>query len=353
MYPNIEINLRKLSKNARFVLEACQNNGINFPFAVVKVFAGDLPCTKTIIDAGYHYLADSRIENLIKYTDLNVKKVLLRISMPSDIENVIRYSDLSLESEIITIEALNIEARAQKKIHDIILMLDLGDLREGIFCNDNYLSRVSEILRCKNINLLGIGTNLTCYGGVIPTDENMNKLVEIKNNIEKEFQIKLEIISGGNSSSLKMLLDHQLPQEINNLRIGEAIALGRETAYGENIPNMEDDIFTINAELIEVMKKPSLPIGEIGVNAFGEKPVIRDQGMMKRGILALGRQDVYYENLIPLDSNIKIIGQSSDHLIVDLTKTDYHLGDIISFNVNYGGLLQTMSSLYVKKIYIK
>ncbi len=350
MYPRLVINIKKLCKNAEIILSLCQKNNISSCFLVTKVLAGNVRITKSLAPLGFSHIADSRITNLKKYKDISLPKVLLRSPTKNEIKNVILYTDVSLESELATIYNLNEEAKQQNKIHKIILMFDLGDLREGILISDDYIKFVNDILKLTNINLWGIGTNLTCYGGIIPTKEHLSQLIKIKENIENFFNISIPIISAGNSSFI-YLLDEKIPKQINNLRIGEAIYFGHETSYYQKIASMYQDAFTLEAQLIEVKTKPSLPIGLKGKNAFLEIPQITNQGIMLRGIAAIGRQDVYEKNLFPINKNIKIIGASSDHLILDLTNTNYKLGDIISFRINYPGLLQLMTSKYITKNY--
>jgi predicted amino acid racemase len=349
MYPRINIDLNKLEENCETFLKQCKDNHITSCFAVVKVLAGNLEAIEMIAKSGFDYLADSRLDNLKKMRLFTKPKALMRLPMISEAKAVVKYVDLSLNSELKTIKKLNSEAKKLNKKHDIILMFDLGDLREGIFYQDDYIDIIDEILMLENICLRGIGTNLTCYGGVIPTAENLSMLVKIAHTLENEFDISFDIISGGNSSTVYLFNQQKIPEAINNLRVGEALLLGRETAYGHWIEGMHQDIFTLEAELIEVKEKPSYPIGEIGMNSFGEIPIIENRGMMNRGIVALGKQDIQIDNLIPIDPKIEVIGGSSDHLILDLKEAHYHVGDIVSFKVNYPGLLQVMTSKYVKK----
>ena len=71
---------------------------------------------------------------------------------------------------------------------------------------------------------------------------------------------------------------------------------------------------------------------------------------MLRGIAAIGRQDVRTDGITPLDHDIEILGASSDHLLLDLTKAKpYRVGDTISFGVDYGALLSASTSMYVSK----
>lgn len=349
MYPKLEINIKKIQENAAVALDLCKQNSISC-FLVTKVLAGDVKIVSQLSKLGFTHLADSRLKNLKKFKNLTLPKVLLRSPMKHEIKDLLNYADVSLESELSTIKNINAYAKKYKKNHDIILMFDLGDLREGIFIEDDYIAVVQEILSLDHINLLGIGTNLTCYGGIIPTHEHLDCLRGIKTQLESYFNIIIPLISAGNSS-LIYLLEQNLPLEINNIRLGEAIYFGHETSFHQAIKAMHQDIFILKAELIEVKIKPSLPQGQRGFNAFREVLPIKDQGLMKRGILALGKQDINEKDIFPLDNNVHIIGASSDHLILDLTKTTYKIGDTISFKLNYSSLLSLMNSKYVKKTY--
>jgi predicted amino acid racemase len=349
MYPRLLIDIQKLRTNAETILKLAKENGITSCFLVTKVLAGYVPAVEMLAKCGFTHLADSRIQNLKKFAHIPLPKVMLRLPMISEAAQVVRYSDISLNSELLTVAALNDQALRQNKVHQIILMFDLGDLREGLFYQDAYLETVDIISKMAGIRLIGIGTNLTCYGGIIPTPKNLSTLLDIKNRINKELGITLNLVSGGNSSTISLLQNHSLPKGINNLRIGEAIMLGRETAYGNPIPGTYNDAFVLEAELIETKTKPSYPIGIMGMNSFGEIPKIDDLGMMKRGILAIGKQDVATENLFPVEENVKVLGGSSDHLLVNIEKSQALLGTRLRFLVNYPGLLQLMTSEYVKK----
>ncbi|HEX3028404.1 MAG TPA: ornithine racemase Orr [Clostridia bacterium] len=352
MNPRIEIDLDKIRYNTREVVGKCSKYNISVT-GVTKVFCGDIDIAGAMVEGGVKALADSRVENIMKLKDLNVDKVFLRLPMHSEIQEIVRYADYSLNSEYDTIARISKESIKQKKIHNVILMVDLGDLREGVWYE--YVDEiVREIIKLEGITLAGIGTNLTCYGGVIPSFENLSLLSRIAEGIRRKYKISLPVVSGGNSSSLHLVYEGSIPGGINNLRIGEAIALGRETAYGEKLDNLYDDIFTICGEIIEIKKKPSMPLGNVGVDAFGRKPQFTDIGDRYRAIAAIGRQDIDYQNMTPADSDIVIVGASSDHLIVDITdcSKQYRVGDEIRFKMAYGCLLRSMTSMYVKKVII-
>ena len=350
-YPCVEVNLKKVTHNVKTVLAMCNKKHIDVA-SVTKVFCAQKPIVEAILRAGVTEVADSRILNLKKLKDLNCKKMMLRIPMISEAYEVVKYCDCSLNSEIDTIRKLGAAAKYLNKIHNIILMVDLGDLREGVLIDD-VASIVSKIVKLDNINLIGLGTNVTCYGGVIPDTENLGNLIKLKLDIEKNFSLSLPIISGGNSSSLYMVINDSMPEEINQLRIGESIVLGRETSFGLAVPNCYEDAFILSGEVVEIKSKPTVPTGTIGMDAFGNKPHFEDKGTRKRAIIAIGRQDIRVEGLIPLDADISIFGASSDHLILDVTdsKKELKVGDIVDFKIDYGCLLAAMTSPYVEKYY--
>ncbi|QWC00390.1 alanine/ornithine racemase family PLP-dependent enzyme [Mycoplasmatota bacterium] len=351
MYPRIIIETHHIIDNAKKMVNLAKSNHIDYVMAIVKVFAGHLDFLKPFSQTGITHIGDSRIQNLEKLKDIELPKVLVRIPMLSEANKVVRYSDISLNSELKTIKKLNQEAHKQNKKHQIILMFDLGDLREGYYHSQAYLDDVREILQLNHIELLGIGTNLTCYGGLVPNSDVLNRLVKVKNVIESELSVKLKIISGGNSSTVTLFNTNQIPKEVNSLRLGESIFFGKETSYSKEIKDFNHQNYRLETEIIECKIKPSLPEGTTSINSFGEKVEIEDKGLMKRAICAIGKQDVILENLEPIDPNISVIGGSSDHLILDVTNTNYKVGDIVSFNVNYPGLLHLMNSDYIDKVF--
>lgn len=349
-FPKILWNEAKLRDNIRFL-----NNFFDlqsWPITwvpVSKSICAYPDIIKILLDEGISEIADSRIKNLkaIKSISKNCRTLLLRLPGFHEIKDVIQYADTSLISEIKTLEKLQDEAKLVGIKHRVILMIELGDLREGALPKD-IIEIGRFILKQDHIDWCGIGTNLTCYGGVLPTKEKMTSLLKIKDSILVELGHNLSVISGGNSSTLSLMFKGDMPEGITQLRLGEALFLGRETTLGTCITGMHSDIFTIEAEVIEVKTKHSIPEGEIGADAFGKKPIFKDVGLHSRAIVAIGRQDIPIEGLIPIDENIQILGGSSDHMILDVQSSQVKVGDILKFNINYPALLQAMTSPYIK-----
>ena len=349
--PRCEIDLNEIQHNARKVRELFQSKGISVT-AVTKGVAGSPSVAKALVQSGIRSLGDSHIANIRKMRAAGIEAefLLTRTPMLSEAEEVVTYADISVNSEIAVIETLNRYAIRTHKRHRIILMIELGDLREGLLPGD--VDKTVEIIRnLKGIDLAGIGANLACFAGVKPTENNMRQLSEIADHIQSTFNIQLEIISGGNSGNYEWFIEMNDPGRINHLRIGEAILLGCETLQRKTIPGLYTDAFTLVAEIIECKIKSSAPNGITYQNSFGEQPEFSDKGLMKRAILGIGKQDVELSGIHPrLD--IDIIGGSSDHIILDVKDTDVRVGTEVMFSLSYSALLRLMTSPYVEKVFI-
>ena len=356
-YPELVIDLKKLRHNIKYIKNICSKNNIEVA-GVIKGASGLYEIAKTFDLENLSFIASSRIEQLIPLKDkLKTPLMLIRIPGLSEVKDVIRYTDISLNSEIEVLKCLDQEAKRQNKKHEVILMKDLGDLREGFFEEKDIIEAALFVEnKLDNLILSGIGTNLGCYGSVCATREKMEELVEITEKIEKELGRKLKYISGGATTSLPRLFDNDMPERINLLRIGEGILLAKDLKdlWGYNMDDMYQDVFTLKCEVIEVKDKPTYPVGEIFVDAFGNKCEYEDRGIRKRALLGIGKVDyVYLNDLVLKDKNIHLVGASSDHTIIDVEdKKDVKVGDIIEFNLSYSTMVYVTNSSNVRKTFI-
>ncbi|MBC3889865.1 alanine/ornithine racemase family PLP-dependent enzyme [Acetobacterium paludosum] len=370
MYPLLKINKQKIIENTKAIAARAKKQGVTIT-AVTKCVGGNVEIAQAFLDGGATAIGDSRIKNLKELAALPCEKWLIRIPLPSEINQTVAYSNLSLNSEIKTIRRLNDAAKAQGRTHGILYMLDLGDLREGLFIGDGHPTSpeiekliaesfttldqtLQEILSMKHVKLRGIATNATCVGATIPTPATFKAFFEVKQLLEEQYKLPCEIISGGNSSAYYLIENKTIPDEINNLRCGDVILFGRESAYYKCYAYLHQDAFILDVEIIELQDKPTYPIGEIGRNAFGEIPDFKDRGIRHRAVCGLGRQDTDPDHLFPILPGLTIEGSSSDHLIIDVTdaETAYDVGDIISLRCDYVGALHAATSSYVDKIVI-
>ena len=349
--PYITIDLEKIEHNAHTIVELCKIHGIEVT-GVTKVTCGHPGVAAAMLRGGVVSIADSRLENIqrLKNGGVDSSYMLLRLPPLSGVDEVIESVDVSLNSELATLAALSQAAGRRGLVHDVILMVDLGDLREGIW-PDDLVSFVRQALKLPGIRIRGLGANLACFSGVAPSEDNMNFLVELADTIEKTCDLELGWISGANSSGLELIEAGRMPKRINHARIGEAILLGRETIHRRPWPGTWQDTFILHAEVLELKTKPSMVVGKRGEDAFGRQPIFEDRGEIEKALLNVGREDIDVKGITPLDSRLKILGASSGYLAMDVTDAQGSLqvGDELTFSLNYSALLAAMTSQYVKK----
>ncbi len=347
--PRIEISLDKIAHNVKALKELYGARGIHI-CAVTKAVCGDPRIAEVLVKSGIRILADSRMVNIRRMLDAGIEAqfLLLRTPFISQAEDVVTFTGMSLNSDLSVIEKLSDFALKHHARHKIILMVELGDLREGIMPFD-LLGTVERVIELEGVELAGIGTNLACFGGIEPDQDKMAELSLLARDIEEVFGLVLTYVSGGNSANYSWFMSTQDVGMINNLRLGESIYLGCETLHRTPIPGLFTDSFKLVAEVIESKIKPSLPFGQVSQNSSGQVPSFRDLGDMRRIILGIGLQDVLVSGLTPR-AQIDILGASSDHIILNTHEREYVAGDEVAFDLNYGALISAMASPYVEKL---
>ncbi len=349
----VEICLNRIANNAEYLSNLLKNNDIEM-VAVSKVTCGDPRIVSAILEKNHEIkIGESRVENLARLhkAGLDIETMLLRPPSTDKAEMALKYADTILVSDLTVLNTL--VKKDAKKDTDFIYMVDTGDLREGVWF-ENAFEELMDAVKITRKKLIGLGTNLGCYGGVKATPEKFTILIELGERIRKNTGHIFEYYSAGNTASLPLLENGNCPGGINQFRLGESIICGTDATNNRNVSGTKQDTAILYGEIIELKKKPSIPLGEIGRDAFGRKPEFVDKGWRTRAILDLGEQDVLPKSLNPLDKKLEVLHASSDHLIVDITESEkeYKIGEQISFNMTYGALLRVMTSHYIEKVYL-
>jgi ornithine racemase len=341
-YPCLKIDLNKISKNCRIISDRCARSGISV-VGVSKCVLGDIRIAQVFKKSGISIIGDSRLKNLKKLRDFfgpGQKLILLRTPMISEIDEMVKICDISMNTQIETVKVISEACRKYNLRHSIMIMVEIDDRREGILPGD-VITFCSEVTgNCRSVDIWGIGTNARCISKRKPKIKSIELLVGLRELIKEKLNISIPVISGGNSSVLDLIFDSTIPKGVNQLRIGEAILLGHETANYNPISGAYTDAFTLDAEIIEVKKRG---------------------GKVYKIILALGIQDVNYKNICFINPNLDIINQSSDHTVISVAEgseiaesgEEIKVGDKVSFGLDYFGLLSCMTSPFVEKKYIE
>jgi len=347
----VTVDLTKIEANTRRVREML--SGVEV-VAVTKVTCGTPEVAAAMLAGGAVAIGESRLENIVRMRAAGIEAPfwLLRATPPALAPETVRLADVSLASEVGSVEALEGAAAAESVRHGVLAMVDLGDLREGMMPEElpDFLDHVS---RLGHIDVVGVGTSLTCYGGVVPDEANLGELARLAQMAAERLGRPM-LVSGGMSSSIDAALEGHLPATVDNLRIGESIILGVSTVTREPLPGLHTDAIRLEVPVIECKRKPSAPRGRIAQDAFGNVPSFADRGERWRAICAIGRQDAPPCGLRPLDSRIEVLGASSDHLILDVDELPEppRVGDAVAFLPTYAATLALFTSPYVDKRYV-
>lgn len=352
----INIDTNKIIENIKKLDVFLSGFGISWSL-ITKMACGNEQLLQKILNESYlknlHSIGDARLSNLrmVKKISPDVKTIYIKPPALVQIKNVVNYSDISLNSSLTTINEINKASKAIGKIHQIIVMIEMGELREGVLRN-NVLSFYEKILNLSNVEVIGLGTNLGCMYGIEPTYDKLIQLSLYKLLLEEKFKKKLPLISGGSSITLP-LISKRLPKSLNHLRIGETAFHGISLDNGKKFRNLSTHAFNFSAEIIELEKKESVPDGNIGDAGIGHTAGFDENEniISHRAIVDFGSIDVNSEDLTPRDENIKFIGTTSDMTVYNLgeNKQGYKVGDKIHFLPNYMATARLLNSKYITK----
>lgn len=351
----LSLKRSSLAHNYQFIASQLEQSGIAWG-VVSKLLCGNRTYLKELVNLGVREIHDSRVSNLkaVKSIDPGIQTVYIKPPAKKAIPSVIEYADVSFNTELSTIGLLSEEAVRQGKQHKIIIMIEMGDLREGVM-GEHLMDFYEQIFRLPNIEIVGIGTNLNCLHGVMPSQDKLIQLSLYKQLIEVKFSRRIQWVSGGTSVVFPLLRQHQLPKGINHFRIGELLYFGNDLFSNTLIPGMKDDVFMLHAQIIELTRKPRVPIGELAANPSGHEFQVNEQDYGKssyRAILDFGLLDISMEYLKPIDKKLRITGASSDMIVVDLgaSQRNFQVGDWVKFKIKYMGALGLLNSNYIDKV---
>ena len=351
----ITLNSSKLIYNYNYLNDLFDENHIEWA-VVAKLLCGNEKFLKCLLDFCDKEICDSRLTNLKHIKQIAPKTQTVYIKPPAKrlAKSIVQYADVSFNSEIDTVKVLSDEAVLLNKIHKIVIMVEMGELREGIMVK-NLSQFYEKVKKLPNIEIVGIGTNLNCLNGILPDEKKLIKLNRFKEIIEESHQKRIPFISAGSSVTIPLIFNNKIPSGINHFRVGESLFFGTDVYNDSTIAGMYQNVFKLTAEIIEIVEKPMVPAGDAGTNLSGEMPLHDRSNIGKtsvRAIVDIGILDVDPKQITPLSEDIKIIGASSDMMILDVSNNEnnYRLGDKIDFSMNYMAVLRAMNSEYVDKL---
>lgn len=355
------IQFDKIIDNIHKISNKLSEHGMEWSL-ITKVFSGHPDFLKRILTkdvvAKLHSVGDSRLTSLRNIKKINPELVTIYIKPPATIyaDEVVEFADISLNSSHRTIRALNQAAKKQNKIHKVIIMIEMGELREGVL-RENLIEFYQDVFELPNIKVIGVGSNLGCMYGVEPTFDKLLQLSLYKQLLEAKFNKKLDLISGGSSITLPLLEENKIPPEVNHFRIGEAAFFGTSPLDGNTFADLSSDTFNFFANVIELEEKQTKPDGIIGEGNIGHISELDADDLPEtsfRAILDFGLLDVDTDDIATKDKEIKFAGTTSDMTVFDLGKNinqekkqRYHVGDRVCFMPNYMAVARLLNSKFI------
>lgn len=360
------INTKKIQNNIKTLSKYFKAHNIEWSL-VTKVFSGDKEFLKRILTddviENINSIGDSRLTSLKNLKEVNPNMRTIYIKPPAKVyvDEVVKYADISLNSSYNTIKALNEAAKNNDLVHHIIIMVELGELREGVKKSE-LIQFYEKVFELSNINVIGIGSNLGCMYGVKPTYDKLLQLSLYEELISTKFNRDLKFVSGGTSITLPLVENKTIPKDINHFRVGEAAFFGISPLDNDQFKDLSTDTFEFKANIIELEEKLIVPDGVLSDANVGHTAVfnIEDKSETSiKAILDFGLLDVEKDDLESLDGDLKFVGITSDMLVLDIGnnktkegKKKYSIGDKIKFKPNYMAVARLLNSKFIEKKFV-
>ncbi|MCX7667505.1 MAG: alanine racemase [Atribacterota bacterium] len=356
MYPRLEINLEIIRSNVITLLERCQQWHLR-PVFVTKGFLADFPLVKMLYETGVRNFADSNLVNLLRIRTLfgrSVRLSLIRLPMRGELEAIRDHDIIPFVSHWGVLQDMNAVAQKKREKQKVILAVESGDAREG-FLSDELLLIGEKMQKLPWIEIEGIGSTLACLNGVLPGPAVMRWLIELKEKLRERLGGQKISLSVGGTTFMELWENEGNWEGIDEIRFGEAFLFGSDISRKRTMDWLKQGAFIVWAEIVEVYSKGIARESLRGFDAFGETVSVPVFGQRKRALLALGKQDIDENQLYFPGTGVKIVGATSNYLVVDIeeSRENYRVGDVVGFRAGYGAVLRAFLSPYVVKVYVK
>lgn len=325
--------------------------------AVTKGFCADRKIVELLWEAGYAKFADANLDNLLRLRRIfgnRVELQLIRMPMCSELARLVEADVVPHVSHKEILEHLSVLSHRRKKVTPVILSVEAGDGREG-FLPEEILEERTFLKTLEGIRVNGLSTTLACLSGVLPQPPVIERLRKLRDELSDAAGPPEFKISVGGTTFLSLWEGAAAPEAVDEIRCGEAWLFGTDISRKKSFAWLEQDTFFLSAEIVEVKSKNPAETAVRGYDAFGRtagERRFRTSG--KRALAACGLQDVDETQLYLLDDHVKIVGATSNYLVLEVSRNASPVtpGCIIRFRAGYGTVLRAFLSPYVDKVYL-
>ena len=332
----IVADLQLLRGNVRALIAHCQELGVHL-LPVLKGVEAWPVLAAMCLEEGLGHLAVSSASQAARLAGAGLPRpVMLGLPPLSQVRDVASLCCRSVVSTEEAALALAEQARTLRLPHGVLLMMDLGDGREG--CRPDQVPALARAVRHMThpwFSLDGVAANFGCLVEAPPSPQSLDVLTMVACEVGRRAGEAGEVSLGG-SVLLPWLADHALPACVTELRIGYALFLGHFMGQDCAVAGLRQDAFLLAAEVLEAGVKQT-----------------EAEGLRRRIVLDVGVLEIAPNRLIPLDAGMRLVGASSDYLVYDVEECPRHFvtGEEVLFRPGYESLARAFHSCSVKKPY--
>ena len=365
--PELEINLDALAHNLRLVRHREQAWGFRF-LPVLKMVASHPEIVAFLRRQGYgcHGIADMT-EHLLygQEPPARAGRVLINLAPPDRTDDVVRLFERSSFSCEETFRALDAAAPAAALHHEALLMVDIGDMREGIPQDEapallRAVAAASQrAARGPGAHVAGIGVNLGCLYGTCPDEENMARLETLAARAGDLLGHALHRVSLGGTIFWNWFArrhghgPHLPPGCIMEFRMGDPLLLGWDMYRDQALlgGDFRQDIFRLTATVLEVTERDIRPPRQSVHNGRGlpaDCPVL---GKRLRALVDCGSLHTDVQGLTLPGTDWRITDFSGNYAVLDVSACPQApvTGDHVRFIPSYWAVARTCRMPHIRK----
>ncbi len=321
MMPTVLLNLDALSHNTDIAVAFAKRWGVTV-LPVLKAVASHPIVAKTLMEQGITRFGFAECDEPYFFTNnFQAEKHLLCLTPPRQADAVVANFSRNTVTTIEMLQALQQAAHARGKRHEVLVMIDFGDSREGIHPHE-----AAAFIECAsafpNLSLCGFGSMFACFGAETPTQSAMERMTALRD-LFKEKGIANPVVSAGGSVFCAWV-ESNGPGPITELRFGDPFLLGVDLYRQAELPggSYRQDVCRFCAEVLEVREKKiaeECTSAEYQFVGQDSSFLIRKEGLRRRALLDIGFFHIEGKELQCELPGTFIAGCSSGYLALDVT----------------------------------
>jgi len=349
----IVVDLEKIRANCVAIKKICDAARMQTVW-VTKGCHSHSSIVRVLAETGEGLLGTSRVQEFGRIRDCFSGQIMMtRFPSSREVVDTVGGADVMFVSDVYHVEVLSNAATATGQTKQVLLMIDVGNGREGVRPGDA-ATVVKRCLSAPGLELIGLGTSVGCLGGYRVGIDDLHTLIDVAKEVCALTGWQARCLSAGSGTMLLDLVrSGQMPPMITQLRIGAALLVGERPPTKEAFPFLHQDAFVFRGEILELGVKPPILPDRLDTDAFGKTLIAGKTEPRRQALMDFGVVDVDVDDLTPLIPTCRIVGASTDYTVCDVTacREDLRVGSVLEFRMAYSAIVRAMGSAYIEKVF--